>query len=157
MKKVKVVRTIGINLFQKQADIVARIEEDEELSGRIRELINKYGEERWPEDPAYAKAMKMRAEAKEKEAKEAKELEEMTPENYCTNVLGGVVRGDSCAFIMPNSNLWKVDLADIKNTPKDASIVKLHNSIKNYTYVSPLNGEKWTKEQCDAVLAYLDK
>ena len=70
MKKTKrVVRSMTVQLYQKHSDIIDRIQEEEDISGRIRTLILEYGEKAFPTPPAYAEAMKMRAVAKQKEAR----------------------------------------------------------------------------------------
>ena len=136
MKK-RTVRTIHFRVYQKQADIISKIEEEEDLASRLRELINKYGSEAFPETPAYAEALKMRAESKKKIEEEKLALEKMSPEDYCSGVLGGKVSADgtSCCFVLINTSIKRVPLGEIKDWNADDGFPKDHRAILDKTAV----------------------
>jgi hypothetical protein len=138
MKKTKrVVRSITVQLYQKHSDIIDRIQEDEDISGRIRNLILEYGEKTYPETPAYAEALKMRAESKKKIEEEKLALEKMSPEDYCSGVLGGKVSADgtSCCFVLINTNIKRIPLGEIKDWNADDGFPKDHRAILDKTAV----------------------
>lgn len=136
MKKTKrVVRSITVQLYQKHSDIIDRIQEDEDISGRIRTLILEYGEKAFPETPAYAEALKMRAESKKKIEEEKLAFDKMDPAEYCSGTLGGKVSADgaSCCFVFLNTTIRKVPLGEIKEWRADDGIPVDHRAIVNKT------------------------
>ena len=146
MKK-RTVRTIHFRVYQKQADIISKIEEEEDLASRLRELINLYGDEKYPETPAYAEALKTRAELKKKEVESKLAFENTTPADYCSGTLGGKVSADgvSCCFVYLNTQVRRVPLTEIKEWKVDDGIPKDHRAIVNKTKTD-FNGNLITED-----------
>lgn len=94
----------------------------------IRGLIRDYGEKHFPEPPAYAKAMLMRAEVAKSKNKTKQELDEMSNEEYATKVLYGKVIGDQVYFLNAQQ-IYSVALDSIKGVQVEDEWMRAHREM----------------------------
>ncbi len=150
MKRSRIIRTIHIGLHQKQANIVARIEEEDSLTEKIRDLINHYGEANFPPTPAYAQAALKRVELVEKKIKTQEEWENFSPTDYARELRARIV-GTSAIFMVPGGDR-EIPLSEIKDVTKEHTWVKMHNDILDHNFTQ-LDGQKWDDATCDQRIA----
>lgn len=81
--------------------------------------------------PDYAQPAKYRMEVKKTEAEAKAEIDEMSPADYCTQIIGGKIEGQSCVILARNhhpDNMRRFPLASIKDDHKaKALFFTIHN------------------------------
>lgn len=130
-RKKKVVKTININLRQKEADYYNRgLMEDYEMSEIVRELIRKWGEETFKEAPHYIRIQEEKLALRKKELAESEYLQSMSNEEYVTRILQGIVDDGMAVFRLPNGQDYKLALNGIKEkTPDNDQLIGLYQSL----------------------------
>ncbi len=118
------------------------------LSEIMRELLRGWGKETFPPTPVYAQAMKEKVELKKREAAKTDEIENMSDEQYATEVLMGQVRpGGKVAFRIGGGREIYFDLATIKKySAENNAEIDIHRQLveRTFTYFGkPLSDSQW--------------
>lgn len=115
------IRKITIVLHRPEDNIISQAESDGyNISEIVREIIRKWGAEVYPPTPAYAEALKVKAELAKKKAIENDQFSTMPPEAYAEGILRGQVReGNRVYFRVGGGREVNFPLLTIKERNRD--------------------------------------
>lgn len=147
----KTVRILHIGIHQPEQEVVEKIEaEGHQLSEILRMIIRDYGKTNYPEEKAYAVALKTRAEIAKQKAYDEERAKKMTPEEYVVEILRGKVVDGSAYFRLPG-RIISQPLGNIKDQTVDNNeIIRIHNQLLDRTFewpgnATPRDEQEWEK------------
>lgn len=151
MRKKRVTRVIHIGLHKPQEDVIKKIEQDGyEVTQVVRQMIDEWGRENYPDTPAYVEVERIKAELRKKQLNEANRSGNMTNEEYAEEVLNGQIRGNQVFFRIASGREIAKPLSGIKEvTRENDGVVDIHNQLLDRTYT--FNGRPPTEQEWDDI------
>ena len=129
-------RRITTLLNKPEEEIISKAEnKGYNISEIIRMLIRNWGKEEFPETPAYAKALAVRAKKMEKQIKDEENFDSMSNEEYGEKVLGGQVRGNKVAFRVGGGREIYYPLSTIKEKTIKDGVIPIHQTLLDGTFM----------------------